>query len=84
MYRELARKMEGGTKEVIYIIFFILIVSVALLYFGVVKLQADINNFLKEQTEVNNLITENFIKIYKVMAYHNLITIEKEEKNDEI
>lgn len=68
----------------IYIIFFLLIVSVALLYFGVVKLQADINNFLKEQTEVNDLIAENFIKIYKIMSYHNLITIEKEEKKDEI
>lgn len=76
--------MEGGTKEMIYIIFFILIVSVVLLYFGVVKLQADINYFLKEQIEVNNLIAENFNKMYKIMAYHNLITIEKEEKKDEI
>lgn len=80
----MARKMEGGIEKVIYIIFFLLIVSVALLYFGVVKLQEDINNFLKKQIEVNNSIAENFEKIYKIMAYHNLITIEKEEKKDEI
>ena len=67
----------------IYIIFFLLIISVALLYFGVVKLQSDIDNFLKEQTKVNNLIAENFNKIYEIMAYHNLIIAEKEEKKDD-
>ena len=76
--------MEGGIKEIMEIVIFLLIVSVFFLYLGVFKLQVDINNLLKEQTEVNNLIAENFNKMYKIMAYHNLITIEKEEKKDEI
>lgn len=66
------------------IVIFLLIVSVFFLYLGVFKLQVDINNLLKKQTEVNDSIAEIFNKIYDIMAYHNLITIEKEEKKDEI
>ena len=80
----MARKMEGGIEEIMEVVIFLLIVSVFFLYLGVFKLQVDINNLLKKQTEVNNLIAENFNKMYKIMAYHNLITIEKEEKKDEI
>ena len=75
--------MEGGTKEIMEIVIFLLIVSVFFLYLGVFKLQVDINNLLKKQTEVNDSIAEIFNKIYDIMAYHNLITIEKEEKKDD-